>query len=147
MRMGIPLIQQWQQGRTLRMPVALRPMEQITDFQHMPISLLIFRIMATFQPSLNMNELNRYPPGYPEQDVVFPEFREQPAQVSPVTSGITRAYRNAALAESDWTQAADSPLSDETKAEWAQYRQVLRDLTEGDPVDPSGSDWPQPPSS
>ena len=39
-----------------------------------------------------------------------------------------RGMRNEALAECDWTQAADSPLSDEKKAEWATYRQALRDL-------------------
>ena len=29
---------------------------------------------------------------------------------------------------SDWTQAADSPLTNSKKAEWATYRQALRDL-------------------
>jgi len=29
---------------------------------------------------------------------------------------------------SDWTQGADSPLSDSKKAEWATYRQAIRDL-------------------
>jgi len=32
------------------------------------------------------------------------------------------------LFESDWTQFADSPLTNEKKAEWATYRQELRDL-------------------
>lgn len=32
------------------------------------------------------------------------------------------------LLESDWTQGADSPLSDAKKTEWATYRQALRDL-------------------
>ena len=36
--------------------------------------------------------------------------------------------RNRALADSDWTQATDSPLDDATKAEWVIYRQKLRDL-------------------
>jgi nitrous oxide reductase accessory protein NosL len=40
-----------------------------------------------------------------------------------------RVYRDALLASSDWTQAADSPLSDDKKAEWATYRQELRDIT------------------
>ena len=39
-----------------------------------------------------------------------------------------KKVRNAKLAESDWTQAADSPLSDSKKAEWKTYRQTLRDL-------------------
>ena len=36
--------------------------------------------------------------------------------------------RNNKLTASDWTQMADSPLSDSKKAEWATYRQALRDL-------------------
>ncbi len=39
-----------------------------------------------------------------------------------------RIQRDRLLKESDWTQAADSPLSDTKKAEWATYRQALRDL-------------------
>ena len=39
-----------------------------------------------------------------------------------------RTERNDLLIESDWTQVADSPLSDSKKAEWATYRQSLRDL-------------------
>lgn len=39
-----------------------------------------------------------------------------------------RRQRGVLLAESDWTQAADSPLSDSKKAEWVTYRQALRDL-------------------
>jgi len=39
-----------------------------------------------------------------------------------------RAERDFLLKESDWTQFNDSPLSAEKKAEWAVYRQTLRDL-------------------
>tara|TARA_B100000029_G_scaffold142368_1_gene137567 strand:- start:127 stop:438 length:312 start_codon:yes stop_codon:yes gene_type:complete len=39
-----------------------------------------------------------------------------------------RARRNSLLFESDWTQMADSPVTDEKKAEWATYRQELRDF-------------------
>ena len=39
-----------------------------------------------------------------------------------------KKLRNAKLAQSDWTQANDSPLSDSKKAEWKTYRQTLRDL-------------------
>jgi hypothetical protein len=41
---------------------------------------------------------------------------------------ILRLKRDALLVESDWTQVNDSPLSDTKKAEWATYRQELRDL-------------------
>ena len=40
-----------------------------------------------------------------------------------------RAERDRLLLESDWTQGADSPLSDTDKAAWATYRQALRDMT------------------
>ena len=36
--------------------------------------------------------------------------------------------RNNKLYLSDWTQMADAPLTTEQKAEWATYRQALRDL-------------------
>lgn len=36
--------------------------------------------------------------------------------------------RNNKLSACDWTQTADSPLSDSKKAEWATYRQALRDI-------------------
>lgn len=42
---------------------------------------------------------------------------------------IIRMYRNAKLADSDWTQLPDAPLSAEKKQEWAVYRQYLRDYT------------------
>lgn len=40
-----------------------------------------------------------------------------------------RARRNEALKQCDWTVVADSPLSDELKAEWLAYRQALRDIS------------------
>ena len=36
--------------------------------------------------------------------------------------------RNLLLMQSDWTQVVDSPLSDSKQAEWATYRQALRDF-------------------
>ena len=39
-----------------------------------------------------------------------------------------RGERDYLLKQSDWTQFNDSPLSSEKKAEWALYRQALRDL-------------------
>ena len=39
-----------------------------------------------------------------------------------------REWRNACLAETDWTVLPDSPLSAEKQAEWKTYRQKLRDL-------------------
>jgi len=42
-----------------------------------------------------------------------------------------RQKRNALIASSDWTVLSDSPLSAELKTAWLEYRQNLRDITEG----------------
>lgn len=56
-----------------------------------------------------------------------------------------RQIRDDLLAMSDWTQLPDVALSDEKKAEWAVYRQQLRDLNvNGD--DPTELDWPTQPT-
>ena len=55
-----------------------------------------------------------------------------------------RIARNALLASNDWTQGADSPLTDEVKAEWAVHRQLLRDLPENTD-DPDVPTWPDAP--
>ncbi|TMP35516.1 tail fiber assembly protein [Pseudoalteromonas rubra] len=39
-----------------------------------------------------------------------------------------RLLRDQALAESDFTQVTDSPLSDELKQAWCDYRHALREL-------------------
>lgn len=39
-----------------------------------------------------------------------------------------RRPRDYELAQSDWTQAKDSPLTAEKQAEWAAFRQELRDM-------------------
>jgi predicted metal-dependent hydrolase len=41
-----------------------------------------------------------------------------------------RVLRNQRLSESDWTQVADAPLTEEQKDAWKSYRQALRDLPE-----------------
>jgi len=41
-----------------------------------------------------------------------------------------RAMRNQMLTDTDWTQGADSPLTDSQKTSWATYRQSLRDITD-----------------
>lgn len=57
---------------------------------------------------------------------------------------LVRAERNAKLAASDWTQLPDAPLTTEQKAQWATYRQELRDVTTQS--DPFNIVWPVPPS-
>lgn len=59
-----------------------------------------------------------------------------------------RRERDHRLIVSDWTQGADSPLSDEDKALWATYRQALRDMTATYPdlTDPAVITWPLAPN-
>jgi hypothetical protein len=62
-----------------------------------------------------------------------------------------RAARDAELAASDWTQLADSPLTDSKKAEWATYRQALRDFPASNTtytvaLDGSDTVWPTKPA-
>ena len=57
-----------------------------------------------------------------------------------------RAQRNARLAATDWTQGADSPLSNSKKAEWATYRQELRDYPSTASKVSELGDWPSEPS-
>lgn len=60
-----------------------------------------------------------------------------------------REERNHKLGICDWTQGPDSPLSDDKKAEWATYRQALRDVTKDLKEDfdtPDGFAWPTQPS-
>jgi len=55
-----------------------------------------------------------------------------------------RAVRSELLALSDWTQANDSPLEDQTKILWATYRTALRDIS-GQSGFPTDIIWPDSP--
>lgn len=50
-----------------------------------------------------------------------------------------RSYRNQLLNGSDWTQLGDAPLTSDKKAEWATYRQTLRDYPATN--NPPTTDW------
>lgn len=55
-----------------------------------------------------------------------------------------RLHRSILLKRSDWTQMPDTPLTVDKKAEWAAYRQQLRDFP--DVCDISSPVWPVPPN-
>ena len=61
---------------------------------------------------------------------------------------LVREDRNNLLSKCDWTQLPDNGLSDSKKAEWATYRQSLRDLptTYSSATDRSGVTFPSEPS-
>ena len=59
-------------------------------------------------------------------------FEPQPEVVvtqEQIQEGI-RGLRNSLLQQSDWTQLSDVQLTTEKKAEWATYRQALRNMPE-----------------
>lgn len=55
-----------------------------------------------------------------------------------------RAERDKKLRDSDWTHISDTPLIAEKKAEWATYRQSLRNIPQDFP-DPGDVVWPTEP--
>jgi hypothetical protein len=58
-----------------------------------------------------------------------------------------KSIRGWMLTESDWTQTVDSPLDEETKLAWREWRQAMRDITDGVTVETIG-EWieiPNPP--
>lgn len=57
---------------------------------------------------------------------------------------VIREDRDKKLSSCDWTQVPDSPLPQEKKQEWANYRQALRDFP-NTCADPKNPIWPTPP--
>lgn len=55
-----------------------------------------------------------------------------------------RLQRNSLIQASDWTTLPDVPLTSEQKAQWAAYRQALRDVTKQ--ADPLNIVWPSAPT-
>ena len=55
-----------------------------------------------------------------------------------------RAERDRLLADCDWTQVADAPLTASVKQAWADYRQALRDIPQ-EQDDPDSIVWPETP--
>ena len=70
------------------------------------------------------------------------EYVPPPLPTTEELAAAARAERNALLAATDWTQAADVPQT--TKDKWAPYRQALRDVTEQSGF-PSEIQWPSKP--
>ena len=55
-----------------------------------------------------------------------------------------RMRRDRLLQRSDWTGLSDAPMTGPARAQWAQYRQALRDITKQS--DPDAIVWPEPPA-
>ena len=83
-----------------------------------------------------------------EVELTSEELAAQAAEAAAADEDFTqiRASRDQRLAGSDWTQGADSPLSNSKKAEWVTYRQELRDYpATASKVSELGA-WPTEPS-
>lgn len=57
-----------------------------------------------------------------------------------------RGRRGMLLFQSDWTQLADAPLSNEQKLKWTEYRQALRDIPQQEGF-PQAIEWPTAPDA
>ena len=83
------------------------------------------------------------------EDVVNKEIEPTISVTSLFPNLTVRHHRNTLLASSDWTHLSDSPLSPSKKAEWATYRQSLRDIPSNYSAATSLDDvnWPSQPST
>lgn len=86
-------------------------------------------------------------------DAAWTEHQAEIAAAQPTASEVMRDDRDARLRSADWTQMPDAPLTDSKKAEWATYRQSLRDvpanntsLSFDDDGALTGVTWPTEPS-
>jgi len=78
--------------------------------------------------------------------VVSDKTAEQIAEWDSNTGEANRNKRNELLADTDWTQMNDSPLTNEAKTAWATYRQELRQITDLDAwPNLADDDWPVEP--
>mgnify|MGYP006104287265 CR=1 FL=1 len=70
---------------------------------------------------------------------------DERAEASDLNLSDIRVRRDGTMTSCDWTQGPDSPLSDAKKAEWATYRQELRDYPAQSDKVSTLPDWPTPP--
>ena len=98
-------------------------------------------------PNLEISELGVYAQGITEFDAniaTSEETLQRGFVMSPINE--LRTVRDGKLTNSDWTQLPDAQLTDSKKAEWATYRQALRDLP-ATASDPSNPTWPTEPTT
>ena len=109
----------------------------------------VVTVVATEQPAIN-TETQRIEEGTPvladgvwKQTWNVIDFSAAELQeIADQKAGSARSERNQKLKNTDWTQLADSPIS---SADWAVYRQALRDLPSQAGF-PDSITWPTEPS-
>ena len=113
----------------------------------------ILRIIKCLPSNLeiNMSENEKYIEGrFRSPEYIIEDGKAKAVDVPEDLDEIRRknlSLRGSLLEASDWTQLPDSPLSDSKKAEWATYRQALRDITtHSNWPNLEDSDWPTKPS-
>ena len=100
---------------------------------------------------LNVSENEKYIEGrFRSPQYIIEDGKAKEVDVPEDLNEIRRknlSLRGSLLEASDWTQLPDSPFSDSKKAEWATYRQALRDITtHSNWPKLEDSDWPTKPS-
>lgn len=105
----------------------------------------VYEVVATEQPVYDDNTHNIEPiielvDGVWTQTWVLVEHTSEDIERQWVN---IRSERNQYLANCDWTQLPDAALTNVQTADWATYRQALRDITEQ--ADPFNLYWPTPP--
>jgi len=89
--------------------------------------------------TLRWDESNADPkPDAATLDAAWPAVRDARAWAQ------VRAERDRLLADCDWTQMPDAPLTASVKQAWADYRQTLRDIPQ-EQDDPDSIVWPETP--
>jgi hypothetical protein len=106
------------------------------------------QLAALLATDPNLDYINLYTTGL--ENIVIDLTTKKLKKVAPPAQNIAaliRQQRIGLLTSSDWTQSLDSPLSAEKKAEWAAYRQALRDLPDAQSSVNSIDDvvWPTQP--
>jgi len=86
------------------------------------------QLSALLTKEPNLDYINVYTVGVKNLAVDIATKKLKKVTVTQNIPELIRQRRIGLLTSSDWTQSADSPLSAEKKAEWAAYRQALRDL-------------------
>ena len=104
-----------------------------------------FEYQASYPDSVIEGKANDITQKVVNGSVVDKEFDEN--ELSEELTVELKRLRSIRLADSDWTQSPDSPLSDAKKAEWAAYRQALRDIpdTYSDATSLDDIIWPTKP--
>ena len=107
-------------------------------------------IEGRFEPHItkwNGTKVVDYTPPVSNTPIGYPELPT--SYVSGDNEAKVRFQRNMLLGTTDWTQLPDSPLTDTKKAEWATYRQQLRDMmssyTDSESNTVEAITWPTPP--